>query len=639
MLKYELNLRDYIRIVRKRKAVIIASLIIGIGFSLYTDKKRTPIYEASTTVQVQERKSVAGMLTEVMVFSPGDIMETQSRIIKGFPVLIKTAEIMGYLAQDASREQQYAVAQALQGKIRTERVGRTNIIRIYARSSKADEARILADTVAKIFKEVSLLEKNKQSRTAKKFIEDQLAAVQARLENSEDRMVIMGDEVENISVSEDVYKKLLDLEFELANLLQKFTEKHPKVKMVREEIKEREAQIKGFSGRQLEYSRLKREVEVARNIFSMLSQKLEEVKIVEAGKVSGAEIIDQAVMPRSPINDAGKVNIFLGAFLGLVIGLVLSFVVETLDTSMGTIEDVENVVKLPVLGVVPSVGPEDGEYETILDKVKRKVIPGHKKKRRRGYVSMVVHRNPTAPTAEAFRNLKTNLRISPDKKVFLLTSAGPQEGKTTTLINLSIACAQDGMKVLLISSDLRRPTIAESFGMKKRPGISDILMGTVSLDEGMRGMADMMLGNLGVDFILQNPGLDRLWILPAGSLPLNPAEVLDSHELDKMIVWMREEFDVVFFDSPPILPVADASILAPKMDSIVLCYEIGRTSRHALVRAKAQLEGVDANISGIILNHIQPETEAVEVYPYYYRYRYYSQDKDHGLLRPNETNE
>lgn len=639
MVKYELNLRDYIRIVRKRKSVIVAALAIGIVFSLYADSKRTLVYEANTTVQVQERKSVAGMLTEVMVFSPGDIMETQSRIIKGFPVMIKAAEMMGYLEEGADREQQYRQAQGLQGRIRTERVGRTNIIKIFARASRPLEAMELANIVAEVYVAESLRVKNKQSRTSREFIENQLLSVQKRLEDSEDRLRIMGDEVDNISVSEDVQKKLLDLEFELANLLQKYTEKHPKVKMVRDEIKEREAQIKGFSGRQLDYARLKREVDVARNIFAMLSQKLEEVKIAEAGKVSGAEIVDPAVLPRGAINDAGRVNVVLGAFLGLIIGLVLSFIVETLDTSMGTIEDVENVVKLPVLGVVPSVGPEDGEYETVWDKIKRKILPRHVKKRRRGYVSMVVHRNPTAPTAESFRNLKTNLRISPERKVFLLTSAGPQEGKTTTLINLAIACAQDGMKVLLISSDLRRPTIAESFGMKKRPGISDILMGTVSLDEGMRGMADMMLGDLGVDFILANPGLDRLWILPAGSLPLNPAEVLDSHELDKMISWMRDEFDVVFFDSPPVLPVADASILAPKMDATVLCYEIGRTSRHALGRAKAQLEAVDAKMAGIILNHIQPETEAVEVYPYYYRYRYYSQDKDDSLLKRNKVND
>lgn len=637
MIKYELNLRDYIRIVRKRKFVILFSLLLFTAGAAWQSKSQKPIYEASTTVQVQERKSVAGMLTEVMVFSPGDVMETQSRIIKGFPVMIKTCLKMGYIKDGSSIDIQHQAAESLLGRIRTERVGRTNIIRIYARAGRADESMLLANTVADVYVRESLLVRNKESRTSRQFIEDQLASVEERLLASEDKLKNFGDEVENIQVSEDVQKKLVDLEFSLANMLQKYTEKHPKVIMVRDEIKNIEEQIKGFSGKQLEYSRLQREVDVARNIFSMLSQRLEEVKIAEAGKVPGAEIVDPAVLPRSPINDQSKLNIFLGAFLGLIVGFVLSFVVETLDTSMGTIEDVESVVKLPVLGVVPSVGPEEGEIETYIDKLKRRFMPGKVKKRRRGYVSMVVHRNPTSPTAESFRNIKTNMRISPERKVFLITSAGPQEGKTTTLINLSISCAQDGLKVLLISSDLRRPTIAESFGMKKRPGISDVLMGTVSIEDGMRGMADMMLGKLGVDNVLCNPGLDRLWVLPAGSLPLNPAEVLDSKEFDKLLAWMREEFDVILFDSPPVLPVADASIISPKVDGVVLCYEIGRTSRHALVRAKAQLDAVDANMIGIILNHIQPETEAVEVYPYYYRYRYYPKQTEEPIKGVRKT--
>ena len=628
MLQYELNLRDYIRIVRKRKLVIVFSILLFSLVSVFQMRSHKPIYKASTTVQVQERNSVAGMLTDVMVYSPGDIMETQSRIIKGYPVMLKVCRRMGYVSETTTQAQGHQKAASLQGRISTERVGRTNIIRILATADNPKDAMLLANTVARVYVQESLLEKNKQSRASRTFIEDQLASVENRLMDSEERLRAYGDQVEHIAVAEDIQKKLLALEFELANLLQKYTEKHPKVLMIRQEIIEMEKKQKGYSGKQLQYVRLQREVDVARNIFTMLSQRLEEVKISEAGKVSGAEIVDPAVLPSSPINKQSKMVIFLGAFLGLIVGFVLSFIIETLDTSMGTIDDVENVVKLPVLGVVPSVAPNNDDSEDFIEKIKRKIFRTKGKKGHRGYVSLIVHRNSTAPTAESFRNIKTNMRISPERKVFLITSAGPQEGKTTTLINLAISCAQDGLKVLLVSSDLRRPTIAESFGMKKRPGVSDVLMGMSTIEEGMRGISDMILGKLDMDFLLRNPGLDRLWILPAGSLPLNPAEVLDSSEFDNLIGWMRQEFDVVLFDSPPVLPVADASILAPKMDGIMLCYEIGRTSRHALVRAKAQLDSVNAPMVGIILNHIQPETEASEVYPYYYRYHYYPRKED-----------
>ena len=626
MLKYELNLRDYIRIVRKRKVLIACSFAVGLILAAFMDRARTPMYEAGTTVQVSERRSVANVLTDIIMYSPGDVMETQSRIITGTPVLSKTAVVMGYVSPNAPRADILAASARVRGMIRTERVGNTNIIRIVARAGKPEEAMRVANAMAEAYVQESLMQRNLQSRQAREFIEKQLAQTEERLYDAENKLKRYGDDVSHVAASDSVQKKLMELEYELSDMLQKYTEKHPKVIAMRQKIKQVEEQVSGFSGKELTYARMKRAVEVNRNIFSMLSQKLEEVKIAEAGKASGAEIVDPAVMPRKPVASGGKANVLMGGILGAVIGFILSFVVETLDTSMATIEDVENVMQLPVLGVVPSVGPESGEVETWADKAKRHLLPHFAKKRRRGYVSLMVHMQPTSPNAEAFRNIKTNLRLSDERKVVLVTSAGPQEGKTTTLINLALACAQDGLKTLVIDSDLRRPTVAEAFGMKKRPGIGDFLMGTATRDEAVRGMVDIMMGSLGVEKSLCTPGLDRLWVLPSGTLPLNPAEILKSKEFDALLSWMRSEFDVVLFDSPPVLPVTDAAILAAKMDAVVLCYEIGRTSRHALMRAKSQLESVDANLRGIILNHIQPETDAVEVYPYYYRYRYYAKN-------------
>jgi succinoglycan biosynthesis transport protein ExoP len=624
MLRYELNIRDYIRIVRKRKLLIVFSVAVFAAGAAWHTRSLKPVYEAATTVKIEERKSIGGMLSDIMVFSPGDLMESNSRIITGFPVMIETAKRMRFLSANATREEAYRAAEALQGQVRTERVGRTNIIRIIARADDPQQAANLADTVAKAFIEQNRRDRSEQATTSKKFIENQLNAVRKRLYQSEDRLRDFNEKVENIKMSEDVQKKLMELEFELAALLQKYTDKHPKVIYVNEQIRDMEEQVKGFSGQELEYARLKREVEVSRNAFTLLSQKLEEVKIAEAGKIANASIIDPAIVPGRPVNMHSNSNVALGGFLGLVIGLVLSFVVETLDTSMGTIEDVETVMKIPVLGVVPSIGMEDGL--TMIEQLKRR-FPGARLKKRRPQISLMVHLRPTSPVAESFRNIKTNMRISPERKAFLLTSAGPQEGKTTTLINLGLACAQDGMKVLLVSSDLRRPTICESFGMKKRPGLNEVVLGTLGFGDVLRTSSDMMLGKLGVDMVIKHPGIQNIHVLPAGSLPVNPAEVLDSQDVDLIIAAARQQYDVILFDSPPVLPVTDASILARKVDGVVLCYEIGRTSRHALVRAKAQLEAVDARIQGVILNHIRPETEAVEVYPYYYRYRYYSSNR------------
>jgi capsular exopolysaccharide synthesis family protein len=180
----------------------------------------------------------------------------------------------------------------------------------------------------------------------------------------------------------------------------------------------------------------------------------------------------------------------------------------------------------------------------------------------------------------------------------------------------------------LISSDLRRPAIADNFGLDKRPGLNEVVIGTANLKEALRSASDMLMGSINIDELLKHPGLERIWILPSGSLPLNPADVLGSNEFEKLLLSVKDDFDVILLDSPPILPVTDATVLSNRVDGVILCYEIGRTSRHALVRAKMQLESAGATILGIILNHTKPETEPLEVYPYYYKYKYYGKKEE-----------
>jgi capsular exopolysaccharide synthesis family protein len=138
----------------------------------------------------------------------------------------------------------------------------------------------------------------------------------------------------------------------------------------------------------------------------------------------------------------------------------------------------------------------------------------------------------------------------------------------------------------------------------------------------------MMLGDMELKEIIKSPGIENIWVLTSGRVPLNPAEILESPEIENLIKELRNRFDVIFFDSPPVLPVTDASLLASKVDSVVLCYEVGRTSRDALLRAKIQLESVGAKISGVILNHIAPQAENIYPYYYQYKYRYYEKEKE-----------
>ena len=641
MPQYELNLRDYLRIFRKRKFIIVITFLVVTITSFFYLSLQQPIYEASTTVKILERQSIAGLLTEWIVYSPADIMESQAKIITGFPIMQKVALHLGLIDDTIPTSKIHSIAGGLQGSVTTETVKQTNIIRITATTGNAKESMDLANTVAQVYVEENLLEKRKQASTARQFIEEQLSQLEGRLKEGEEHLRKFSDEVKGIRLAEPIQKKLVDLEFQLVAFLQRYTDKHPQVIQLKEQIKDLEAQLAGFSGQELEYARLAREVEVNKKLYDMLKEKLEEARITEAQKVSDVSIVDPAVMPRSPVGPQKKTGILIGGIMGLILGIGLAFMFETLDTSIGTIEDVENLLKLPVLGVIPSVPGGFKAEKNIFEKFKRKFLPSIPTDAEESYIRLVVHHKSNSPIAEAYRNLRTNLKLGPSQKTFLITSAGPREGKTTILANLGLTIAQKGVKTLLVSSDLRRPALAKTFGIKREPGLNEIIAGTVNLEDALRNISDIMLGDIQLDEIIKTPGIENIWILPAGHLPFNPAEVLGSKDMSKLIEELKKRFDVILFDSPPVLPVTDASLLAPKMDSTVICYEIGRTARAALLRAKIQLESTGAKISGVVLNHIAPQTETMAAYPYYYRYKYgyygkEESDKKHKRLKQRE---
>ncbi|MFH1783729.1 MAG: polysaccharide biosynthesis tyrosine autokinase [bacterium] len=628
MPQYELNLRDYLRIFHRRKFVIAATLFVVIIITMVYLSMQSLMYEASATVKILEQKTIAGLLTEWVVYTPADLMESQTKIIKGFPIMKKVALQMGFIADDMPEVKIHRIVAGLQGQINTETVSRTNIISITATSATAMEAMTLANAVAQIYVAENLLEKTKQARTARYFIEEQLAQLEGRLTDREESLRRFGDEVKDIRMAEPIQKKLINLEFELATLLQKYTEKYPLVIQLKDEIKNLETQLAGLSNKELEYARLIREVEVSKKLYSMLKEKLEEARITEAQKVGDVSMVNPA-MPGSAIGANKRLGLFVGAIIGIIAGIALAFIFETLDTSIGTIEDVEQLVNLPVLGTIPSITSKEKEAKNFLSKFKIQFLPVKKDASEETYGRLIVHYKPLSPISEAYRNIRTNLKIGPSQKTFLITSAGPAEGKTTVLTNLGLTIAQKGLKTLLVSSDLRRPVLARTFGINREPGLNEIVTGTASIDEALKNISDIMLGDMKLDDIMQGPGIENIYILPSGHLPHNPTEILESTELANVIEELKKRFDVILFDSPPILPVTDASLLVSKVDRVILCYEVGRTARGALLRAKSQLESVGAKILGVVLNQINPQTEVMTPYSYY-KYRYYGKKDESG---------
>lgn len=628
MQQYELNLRDYIRIFRRRKFAIAGTFLVVLAATFFNISRQPYVYEASSTVKIEERKSIAGLLTEWIVYNPQDVMESETMFLKGFPVMEQVAKRLGLVTDKTSPSEAHAIIKGLQGAITTRKIENTNIIEITARGADPKEVMDLANIVASAYVEQNLAEKTKQARAAKQFIEDQLAQLEDRLRKAEESLRAYGGNASELRLAEPIQNKIVELQFERTELLQKYTEKHPKIIQITQQIKDMEGQIKGFSGDEVEYGRAIREVDINKKLYSMLKEKLEEARITEAQKVGDVSIVDPAVFPTHPVEPNKGMGMIIGALLGLIIGVALAFLSETIDPSIGTIEDVENVIKLHVLGVVPSIhgelGPQKKPAWFSFFFRPSSLEAREKQKEMSRYVRLFVHYEPTSLVAEAFRSIQANLKINPEShKVFLITSSGPGEGKTSTLINLGLTCAQSGLKTLLVSSDLRRPTIAKAFGLKKEAGLKEYLEGTLDYESVVKNVSDMVLGEMGYEEILKFPGIENISIIPGGDIPDNPAALLESSHLKQLVATVRRDFDLVLFDSPPVLPIADASILAPLVDDVVIVYEIGKTARQALMRTKFQLESAGAKLAGVVLNNIKTRTESIMFsYPYYYKYRY-----------------
>jgi tyrosine-protein kinase Etk/Wzc len=365
-------------------------------------------------------------------------------------------------------------------------------------------------------------------------------------------------------------------------------------------------------------------------LVSLLRKQLQDTEIQQKEKADEISIVERANTASQSAAPSRYYKTLIGALIGILIGGVFAFVLESMDTSIGTIEDVERYISAAVLGIIPHIEIEDVIGRMDQESLARNV-PEEERAR---FARLATHFDPRSVVSESYRTLRTNIRsimVKSGKKVLLISSSVIQEGKTTSSVNLAAAFAQAGQRTLLIDADLRRPYIDKIFGIDRTPGLAEILLGTVGKKECIRTVDDVILGKFGLRGAQASPGLEFLHLLPAGHHVDNPTELLNSPGMDTLIAEARREFDVVIFDVSPILPVADAFILAPKVDGVVLAYQIGRVARDVLKRTKLRIESLGGSVWGIIMNDIQAEIDYSQGYFQYYHYQYQSAAQ-HGPL-------
>ena len=338
-----------------------------------------------------------------------------------------------------------------------------------------------------------------------------------------------------------------------------------------------------------------------------------------------------ALEPHSPINPptTGR-TAAIGTVVGIILGLVIAFVFETLDTSIGAIEDVENFLGVPVLGIIPFIRPE--EVKETLEVKHDMHFEGGLPDR---YTRLISHYAPKSTLAESFRTLRTAVKflcLEKGVKTMVLTSSSAGEGKSTASTNLAITFAQIGSKTLLIEADLRKPAISKSLGIDREPGLSDVVLGNYEWKEVVRTVTDIMMGDMSMEETMLTPGFDNLNIITSGSIPPNPSEIINSQRMTEFIAQVKANYDVVIFDTAPILPATDAVILGSKTDGVIILYRVGEIARGALKRAKTQMDNIKANVLGVVLNGLKPEASSDYQHYGYYKYYAYGEKDSHKIV-------
>jgi len=342
----------------------------------------------------------------------------------------------------------------------------------------------------------------------------------------------------------------------------------------------------GLNQHEKAYLELKRTHDNNQRLYEMVLQRLKETGVTGMMQMSNVRILDRAEPPEGPASPRPSRNLALAVLLGLVGGVGLAFLLETLDASITTREQVEERLGLPFLGIIPRI--EAAKDQT---------------------PELAVVSAPTSAAAECLRSIRTNLLfMSPERplKTILVTSSGPGEGKTTTAAALAATMAGGGSRVLLVDADMRRPRVHKVFGLEGRTGLSSLIVGDGTLAQAV-----------------VTTGIPNLDVLPCGPVPPNPAELLHTTAFAILLREMIGSYDRVLIDSPPAGVVADAIVISTQVDGTLMVLKAGKTSRDAAGRTARSLQNVKARMFGAVLNDLDLEDQRYAQYYYYYRSGYY----------------
>jgi capsular exopolysaccharide synthesis family protein len=395
-----------------------------------------------------------------------------------------------------------------------------------------------------------------------------------------------------IELFNELQKKYLNIDIEIKS-------KQKSIEQIDEYLSSVKLEESNLPDKELQLIRYQRQVDIYRKIYLMLTEKLEETEIRISSKRNNAKIIDKALVDVKPVHPR-KSLLFVGSFIGsFVLSIGILFLIEYLDNTVKTEDEIDRY-GIARLGLIPKIG-----IDGISNKLKEN---GSKFKGEIGTQiesRLVSHIDPKSMVAESYRSLRTNLTFHLKKteksNSFLITSCGPQEGKSTTISNIAISFSQQGKRVVIVDADLRKPVLHSVFALNKENGLSDVLVGEKKVSD-----------------VIKSTLIDNLYLITSGTIPPNPAEMLSHEELDNLIAYLKKNFDVVLFDTPPVIAVTDAAIIAEKVDFSILVIRANVTDRDMISEAVKRVGLHNQNLIGTVMNDFDFERH------YGYKYQYYN---------------
>ena len=514
-----MELRQYVNILIKWWWLIVVSVLVA-SVAAYIATKATPYtYQSRTTIMVGQVLSNPNA-NQTDLYTGEALAQSYSDLAVREPTLQATLNAVG-LTWDWT---------VLQGMVQSRVVPGTQLLEISVVDTDPQRAKVLADTVAQQLIRQSPSATDPEKEAEREFILAQISDLKTNIKNAQDELLKLDDVASKATSARQIQD-------------------------ARDQQTTLQAQITTWQGT---YAQL--------------------ISNLQKGTPNYLSVMEPAQLPVSPVGPRGAQNVMLAAAIGLALSVCGAFLMEYIDDTVHSAEDVRKDLGLAVIGSIADIKGKD--YASKLMPIKQ----------------------PRSPVAEAYRMLRTNLQFSDidhPRRVLLMTSCGPLEGKSVTAANLSIVMAQSGKRVILVDADLRRPMQHKVFELEDAFGLTTILLNP----------------SMPLDDVLQATSVPNLRVLTCGPIPPDPSELLSSKRMADVITTLRQVADIVIFDTPPALVVTDASVLSTRADGVLMVVQAGRTRRTAAKQAKEALVAVGANIVGVVLNRL--EVHNGSYYTYY----------------------